>query len=93
MKKNLQKLMEALEEKKEMKMDENGSKAKMDVLKEIHKMASDKAKDGIAKGMQEVKVAAPSKEGLVEGLEMAKELAENSEMLDELMEKDEEDKE
>lgn len=52
--------------------------AKMDVLKELHDMCSEKLKEKVKGGMDEMKqvtVAAPDAEGLEEGLEMAAEIA------------------
>lgn len=62
--------------KKEMnKMD---IQAKMDVLKELYEMCSEKLGDkveGGLKGLKSVTVAAPDSESLHEGLEMAQEMA------------------
>ena len=58
------------------KMDPMYKDAKMGVLKEIHKLASDSmANDlGNAKEMQSVTVAAPDQDGLVKGLSKAEDM-------------------
>lgn len=58
---------------KKDKMSPNAQKAKLSVLKDLHKQASD-AMTGDLKGMKKVTVAADSKDGLKEGLEKAEDM-------------------
>lgn len=60
------------------KMDPMDKKAKMGVLKDIHKMASKDMGEGIKKGMGKVEVASDSPEGLETGLERAHDLIEQA---------------
>ena len=64
--------------KGEGKIDPTYKSAKMGVLKDIHKMASDELGEDL-KGMKKVTVAASDKEGLEEGLEKAKDIVDHSE--------------
>lgn len=52
------------------------AKAKMEVIQELRKMASDMMGEGIKDGMQKVTVASDNPEGLKEGLEMAEDVVE-----------------
>ena len=73
--KELMDLMEG-KGKKEKKMGKMDVSAKMDSLKELHKIMMDKAGKDIAYGLQKITVMAKDKEGLEKGLEKAKELLE-----------------
>lgn len=52
------------------------AKAKMEVIQELRKMASDMMGEGLKDGMQQVTVASDDPEGLKEGLEMAEDVVE-----------------
>lgn len=71
--------MKMYKEKKEKKpmMSDNEKTAKMSVLEELKKQASD-AMGGKLKGLKKVSVMASDKEGLKEGLEKAEELVEEA---------------
>jgi hypothetical protein len=62
---------------KDDELDPMYKDAKMGVLKDIHKMASDSMADDV-KGMKKVTVASPDEEGLEKGLDKAKELLNSS---------------
>lgn len=68
--------MEALGKKEKSDMSSAEKKAKMDVLKELIDYAMSMSGDNVAKGMQELTVAAPDKESLMEGVEKAEEMLE-----------------
>ena len=59
--------------KKGKELDPLHKEAKMGILKDIHKMASD-AMSGDVKGLKKVEVAASDKAGLEQGLDKAKEM-------------------
>lgn len=54
-------------------MEDKKKKAKMNALKELHKMASDKMSEDMG-DLQKVTVAAKDKKGLKAGLEKAEEI-------------------
>jgi cobalamin biosynthesis protein CobT len=68
-------LLKSLMKKKKdgKELDPQYKDAKMGVLKEIHKMASDDMGADL-KGLKKVTVAAPDKSGLAQGLDAAKEI-------------------
>lgn len=91
---DIKKLMEMMEKgPKPKKLGESDLKAKMEVLKELHQMATQKAGESVKEGLSKVTVAAPDKEGLKEGMEKAQELLESPEELDPEMEMVEESEE
>lgn len=87
--------MDVLGKKQKSDMSDMEKKAKMDVLKELIDYAMSMSGDNVAKGMQELTVAAPDKESLMEGLghaeEMLEEMPEEDEMMEMMMPDDEDD--
>ena len=82
----LKKLMS--NENDENEMSEMQRYAREDILKELIKLLSDSAGEGIKEGMQQLTVTAPDQESMMEGIKKAKEIVESSpEMLDELKKK------
>lgn len=61
-------------------LDENGKKAKLDVLKELISEMSELQGGDLDKGLKEVTVSSDSAEGLEEGLEMAGEMVESGDI-------------
>lgn len=79
---DLKKLMEM---KGKKKLDPMAKKAKLGVLGELKKYASDMMTNDV-KGLKKVTVAAPDEEGLEEGMDKAKELLGSEEEEDEAVE-------
>lgn len=73
----MKELMDLIRSKKPSKIDPMEKEAKMGVLQEIKKLASDDMAEEI-KGLKKVTVAAPDAEGLKVGLNKAEEMVEAS---------------
>jgi len=75
--------------KKNGKKDDMKKEAKLSVLKELRKMASDMIGGDLKEGMNKVTVASDSKEGLKKGLEKAEDLMEQAPDMEEELEDEE----